>query len=245
MRKIIIYIRNLIGFSAFIIMLIIGIFPIFVSSIFKNKNILSPYVKFAIRVLIIIFGIKIETVNFDKKLLSSKQWIVVGNHVSYLDPIILFIVFPGILRFMYKSGLDNLPIISSGLKAIGFVPVDRKNPRKGQKAIKKALEIMQKENDSICIFPEGGRSITGKIRNFKRGAFVLAKDNNIPVLPVYLKGFHNVMPKGRNIIYPGTVVFEFLSPIETTKVKEMSSEELRDYTYNIFKTKEKEDERDN
>ncbi len=240
MRAAFIYLRNFIGFLLFFILLIIGILPIFFSLIFRKKGILSLYVKFAIRLLMIIFGLKTETINFDKELFKSRQWIVIGNHVSFLDPIILFLVFPGILRFMYKSGLDRLPIISSGLKAIGFISVDRKNPRKGQKAIIKAMEIIEKENDSIGIFPEGGRSITGKIRNFKRGAFVLAKENNIPILPVYLKGFYKAMPKGRNLIYPSKLIFEFLPPIEIDIIKKMSSEELRNYAYNIFIKKEKE-----
>jgi 1-acyl-sn-glycerol-3-phosphate acyltransferase len=193
----------------------------------------------------IIFGLKTETINFNKKLYGSKQWVVIGNHVSFLDPIILFVVFPGILRFMYKSGLDKLPIISSGLKTIGFISVDRKNPRKGQKAIKKAIELIKKEKDSIAIFPGGGRSISGKIRNFKRGAFILAKENKIPILPVYLKGFYNAMPKGRNIIYPTKLIFEFLPPIEVSQIERLSSEELRDYAHNLFLEKEKENERDN
>jgi 1-acyl-sn-glycerol-3-phosphate acyltransferase len=193
----------------------------------------------------IIFGLKTETINFNKELYGSKQWVVIGNHVSFLDPIILFVVFPGILRFMYKSGLDKLPIISSGLKTIGFISVDRKNPRKGQNAIKKAIELIKKDKDSIAIFPGGGRSISGKIRNFKRGAFILAKENKIPILPVYLKGFYNAMPKGRNIIYPTKLIFEFLPPIEVSQIERLSSEELRDYAHNLFLKKEKENERDN
>ncbi len=245
MKKTLIYIRNYIGFLVFFIFLFIGIFPIFLSLIFKDRKILSSYVKFVIRILMMIFGLKTETINFNKELYGSKQWVVIGNHVSFLDPIILFAIFPGILRFMYKSGLDKLPIISSGLKTIGFVSVDRKNPRKGQKAIKTAIELIKKDKDSIAIFPEGGRSISGKIRNFKRGAFVLAKENKIPILPVYLKGFYQAMPKGRNIIYPATLIFEFLSPIEVSKIEKLSSEELRDYAHNLFLEKERENERDN
>jgi len=239
--KIIVYLRNILALFLLIIFAIFAIIPIIIVYITGWQPPLSNYVRYAIKTLMFILGLKLELVNFNKEIFKKKQWIMIGNHTSFLDPVILFSVVPGTLRFFYKSGVDKVPIISWAFKVSKYISVDRDNPRKAEEAVRRAINIIKEEKaDSIGIFPEGTRSRDGKIKRFKRGAFVLAKEHNLPILPVYFKGFYYAMPKGRKLIYPSKLIIEFLEPISEEEVERMSDKELRDLAYDIYIKKEKE-----
>ncbi len=239
--KVLIYLRNIIALFLLIIFAIFAIIPILIVYITRWQPLLSNYVRFAIKTLMFVLGLKLELKNFDKKLFKDRQWIVIGNHTSFLDPVILFSVVPGTLRFFYKSGVDKVPIISWAFKVSKYISVDRDNPRKAEESVRRAINIIKEEkSDSIGIFPEGTRSRDGKIKRFKRGAFVLAKEHNLPILPVYFRGFYYAMPKGRKLIYPSKLQIEFLPPISEEVVKNKSDKELRDLAYNLYKKIEEE-----
>ncbi len=239
--KIFIYLRNIIALSLLIFFAVLAIIPILIVYITRWQPILSNYVKFAIKTLMFVLDLKLELKNFDKEIFNNKQWIVIGNHTSFLDPVILFSTVPGTLRFFYKSGVDKAPIISWAFKVSKYISVDRDNPRKAEESVRRAIKIIKEEkSDSIGIFPEGTRSRDGKIKRFKRGAFVLAKEHNLPILPVYFRGFYYAMPKGRKLIYPSKLEIEFLPPISEDVVKSKNDKELRDLAYDLYKKIEEE-----
>ncbi len=234
--KFFVYVRNIIAAILLIFFIIVSIIPTIIVYLTGWQTVLTAYAKFAISVLMFVLGLKLEVINFNKEKFKNKQWIIIGNHTSFLDPIILFKVFPGTLRFFYKSGVDKLPIISWALKVAHFISVDRENPRKAEEAVRRAINIIKEEKeDSIGIFPEGTRSLDGKLKRFKRGAFVLAKEHQLPILPVYFQGFYYAMPKGRKLIYPAKLTIEFLPPLSRKEVETKSDKELRDFAFNLFK----------
>ena len=118
-----------------------------------------------------------------KNLHFSSKCIVIANHTSNWDPILLgHLVFPVNLRYMAKDELFKNGFLKAFLLGLGVIPVSRK--KSDLKAMKTALTAL-KNGQSLGLFPEGHRSKTGEMLPFEIGAAVIALKTNTPVLPVY------------------------------------------------------------
>lgn len=119
--------------------------------------------------------------------------ILVANHQSWLDPIVLIGLEPGI-RGPARGYLFRVPALRAILRRLGFFPADSGTPA--------SLERLQRDTapgrdaDAFLFFPEGTRSRTGAVAPFHRGAFRLAYDRGIPVQPVVIEGLDRVLPPG-------------------------------------------------
>ena len=119
-----------------------------------------------------------------KNLHFKEKCIVIANHTSNWDPILLgHLVCPVCLRYMAKDELFKKPFSKKFLLSLGVIPVSR--GKNDLKAMKTALTAL-KNGQSLGIFPEGHRSETGEMLPFEDGAAVIALKTNTPVLPVYL-----------------------------------------------------------
>jgi 1-acyl-sn-glycerol-3-phosphate acyltransferase len=107
--------------------------------------------------------------------------IVVANHVSYWDPVLIGSALPRQVFFMAKKELFSLPLLGISLKSWGMFPVDRSRSDRG--AIKRALELL-KQGQVIGVFPEGTRSKSGSLLPFSTGAAYFATRTGVPVCPV-------------------------------------------------------------
>ncbi len=126
------------------------------------------------------------------------------NHASQMDILVLYRALPVPFKFLVKKELFKVPLLGLAMKKAGYIPIDRKNSRAAVKSIKKAAERLR-QGDSIVIFPEGTRSVDGRLQPFKEGGFMLAVKAGCPVVPVAIKGSHEVLPKGAFIARPGTI----------------------------------------
>ena len=125
----------------------------------------------------------------------EKPFILMSNHVSNMDIPTVFHAFPVEIRFLTKHTLKYVPFFGWALIAAGFIFVDRSNPEKARKSIEDAAEAVR-GGRNIVVFPEGTRSPDGELLPFKKGGFVLAVKTGVQVIPVYLKGAYEAMPKG-------------------------------------------------
>ncbi len=128
--------------------------------------------------------------------------VFVANHSSIYDTPIVLTALPRQLRLMAKAALGYVPFIGWHLARSGHVLVNRQNP--GASIFKK-MQRMARQGASLFVFPEGSRSIDGKLKRFKGGIFLLAIENALPVVPVTVRGSRVVMPKGRLRVDPATV----------------------------------------
>ncbi|MBM7865455.1 1-acylglycerol-3-phosphate O-acyltransferase [Heliobacterium gestii] len=119
--------------------------------------------------------------------------IVVSNHVSNWDPVILACVLPRQLHFMAKAELFKIPLLSQVMTVCGAYSVDR--GKSGRQALKKSLDILE-QNKVICIFPEGTRSKTGETGEAKAGTAMIAAKSGAYILPVGLHNSGNVFSGG-------------------------------------------------
>jgi 1-acyl-sn-glycerol-3-phosphate acyltransferase len=176
------------------------------------------------RVIVRAAGLDIS-VSGTEHLDPGRRYIVIANHASYLDIPVLFAAIRQPLRFMAKKSLFSVPIFGWGLKAAGFIPVDRKKSATASASFDLATSRLAKGN-SLVIFPEGGRSRSVEMSPFKRGAFLLALKSGLPIVPVGIVGTWDALPSTRFIIEPGAVEIRIGTPIETADLGVRRKDEL-------------------
>jgi len=108
------------------------------------------------------------------------------------------------LKWVIKQELRKMPGIGLGCEKAGHIFVDRRNPKQASRAIRAALARLG-NGVGILFFPEGTRSLDGRLLEFKKGAFRLSQDQGIPILPVTLVGTRDVLPARSLLPFPGSV----------------------------------------
>lgn len=157
-------------------------------------------------------GVKIEPIGLEK-LDPARTYIFMSNHTSNLDPPILLPLIPRRTSVMAKKELFSYPLLGETMRIGSLVPVDRGNRDAGIAAVRAAADVIR-QGINMTIYVEGKRSFDGKLLPFKKGPFYLAVECGVPVVPVTIVGTHEIMPKARFQISPGTAKIVFHDPIE-------------------------------
>ncbi|MDX2269711.1 MAG: lysophospholipid acyltransferase family protein [Bryobacter sp.] len=144
------------------------------------------------------------------------SYVFVSNHLSYMDTPVILASIPVQFRFMAKKGLFSIPFLGYHLSRAGHIPVPRDNPREAIKSMANAGRIIREKQISVLIFPEGGRSSQAKLQPFKEGAFYIAINAGVPVVPVALIGSEKILPFGSGTVSPGSVTLRIGDPVPTT-----------------------------
>ncbi len=117
--------------------------------------------------------------------------IVVANHVSYLDPVIVGIAVKRPINFIAKKEVFDIPILGFILKKLGVIPVDKKNIN--PTSVKKTINLLKKDH-IIGIFPEGTRSLNGQLLKLNSGMIKIALQTNAPIIPIGINGTFDFYP---------------------------------------------------
>jgi 1-acyl-sn-glycerol-3-phosphate acyltransferase len=169
------------------------------------------------RSLLWLAGIKVEVEGADR-IDPRLRCVFVSNHLSYMDTPVVFSYLPE-FRFLAKKGLFQIPFLGWHLKTAGHVPVPREDPRAALKTLSRAAELIQEKQTSLLIFSEGGRTMDGRLAEFKEGAAYLAIKAQAPLVPIALLGTREILPMGSAIMHRGRVRLRFGSPIPTAGLK--------------------------
>lgn len=138
----------------------------------------------------LVFRLKIEGREYEP---ASGPLIVAGNHASLLDPPLIGMCLRRQSAYMAKDDLFTVPILGPWLRSIGSFPVRRGTP--DRKAIRRSLEVLER-GGVLVIFPEGTRSLDGRLRDAEPGAAMIALRTGVPVLPAAVVNSHRILPKG-------------------------------------------------
>lgn len=181
-----------------------------------------------------ITGSKIEVVGQEH--IPDGPVVFISNHEGNFDiPTLLgFIDKP--FGFISKIEVKKVPIISSWMEVINCVFLDRKDRRQAIRSIREGTEILR-QGHSLVIFPEGTRSKGGEMREFKSGSFRLAKDAEVPIVPICIKGTSNVFEKNGRLIKPAHIQVTICPPVEANLYKEMNVKELAAEVQGIIQAK--------
>jgi 1-acyl-sn-glycerol-3-phosphate acyltransferase len=161
---------------------------------------------------VLLVGVKIVVRGLEH-LHPGRSYIFMSNHVSNLDPPVLIPVVPGRCSVLVKKELFRVPVLGTGMKIAELVPVDRRDRESAIASMQEAVKVLRKGLHMI-IFPEGTRSVDGRLLPFKKGPFHLAMDSGAPVVPVTISGTYESWPKGRFALRPGTATVQFHPPLD-------------------------------
>ena len=150
-----------------------------------------------------------------EKIDPKGSYVFVSNHLSYMDTPCILAAIPVQFRFMAKKGLFKIPFLGYHLSRAGHISVPRDNPREAVKSMAEAGRIIRERGISILIFPEGGRSSNAKLQPFREGAFYIAINAGVQVVPVAISGSEKVLPFGSGTVSPGKVLLRIGDPVAT------------------------------
>ena len=162
--------------------------------------------------LLFLAGVKVKTIGLEK-VDRKERYVFVANHQSYFDIPALYAGLRFDLSFIAKKELFFIPFFGWGIAVVGHIWIDRENARNARKSITRAVSKLKDRHISLVLFPEGTRSVTGEVGEFKRGSFSLALEAGVPVVPVSICGTRDVLPKKSLRLRPGTVRLVIGDPV--------------------------------
>jgi 1-acyl-sn-glycerol-3-phosphate acyltransferase len=159
-----------------------------------------------------------------ERLKPGRTYIFVSNHQSIYDIPVLFATLPWQLRIIAKESIGRFPFLGWHLRRSGHLLVDRRRPDRA--GILRRWKTLVEKGLSLIIFPEGTRSVDGRLAAFKGGSFLLAVEAGLPIVPISVEGSRLVMKKGRLMTCPGRVSLTVHEPIETAGLTAVDARSL-------------------
>ncbi len=166
---------------------------------------------------------------------KNTSYIVVSNHQSHYD---IFVIYGWLgidLKWVMKMELRKVPALGIACEKLGHIFLDRSNSKEAIESLNKAKGKLI-NGTSIVIFPEGTRSEDGRINPFKRGAFKLALDLGLPILPVTIIGTKDILPTNTLNIIPGNAKMIIHEPIDIQNYSENEIEKFMSDVKAIIET---------
>ena len=163
----------------------------------------------------------------EENLDQRQSYIVVANHLSLMDIPILYGWLKLDLKWVMKKELRKVPMIGGGCALMGHIFLDRSNRQAAIRELEAVKERML-PGTSILFFPEGTRARDGQLQDFKMGAFRMARDLDIPILPITIRGTDAILTPDGMDLHPGRAEMTIHPPIPVEQVRDADPENLRD-----------------
>lgn len=164
------------------------------------------------RMLLLLGNTKVKVIS-PENILFGKPQIFMANHQSDFDILIALAHIPIQFRWIAKKELFAIPIFGAAMRSAGYIEIDRSNREKAIQSIDEAA-LRIRNGKSVMTFPEGTRSPDGQIKAFKQGAFHLAIQSGVPIIPVTIIGSGRIMPKRSLRIKPGQIKMVIGKPVD-------------------------------
>ncbi len=182
----------------------------------KTDKVFSFIAYYWSKAVFIATGIKVRAIGLEKIDLS-KAYVYVSNHASLFDIIAVVVGISRHIRFVAKKEIAKIPIFGWTVSGPNIM-VDRKSGPDGARSLEKAARRISK-GDSFILFAEGTRTRDGRLQPFKRGAFSLAMEAGVPLVPLTILGSYSIMPKGSLSIRKGNITIVVDSPIDVSEYR--------------------------
>jgi 1-acyl-sn-glycerol-3-phosphate acyltransferase len=141
--------------------------------------------------------------------------VIVSNHLSLIDPFVVGFAAKRLVNFMGKEELFRMPVLGFLIRKLGSFPVDRS--RRDPAAMRIAMTVL-KDGELLGMFPEGTRSTTGEMIEFRAGAARLAARTHVPLIPAAVFNTNHALPPGK-FVRPARIAVRFGEPFELTELQ--------------------------
>ena len=164
---------------------------------------------------------------------QTQSYVIVANHQSQYDIFVLYGWLGIDFKWVMKQELRKVPGIGKKKKKVGHIFIDRSNHEKALASLRAAKEKIV-NGTSVIFFPEGTRSRDGSLGVFKKGAFKMAVDLRLPILPITIVGTRDILPTDSVDLFPGRARMIIHKPIDTGGYKDDNLDELVDRARGII-----------
>jgi len=151
------------------------------------------FARFWSKIFLSLYGINLSVIGLEN-IKKSEHYVYVSNHASYTDIPILFATIPFDIRLILRHTLTRIPIWGWALLLSPMIIINRSNAKKAKETLAQATAKIR-NGASVLLFPEGTRTHTGELQQFKRGAFHLAYEAGVKVIPISIKGSYEILPR--------------------------------------------------
>jgi 1-acyl-sn-glycerol-3-phosphate acyltransferase len=162
------------------------------------------------RLWLTLSGLRLRVTGLDR--LPADSCVLVANHASYLDGVVMKAALPPRFSFVVKREASSMPLLGVLLRRIGAEFVDRHSPAGRQRAARRVVERAE-QGHSLVFFPEGTFDSVRGLKRFHVGAFVAAARGGVHVVPTVIRGARRALPSGSFMPRPGSIEIEVLPPI--------------------------------
>ena len=184
-----------------------------VAWLLKKHDLVYPWASFGARLWLRWSGVRVNVRGLE--LLDPKQtYVFVSNHRSYLDTAALFLFTGRRIGLLAKKELLKVPVLGVGMGFVNVMAIDRSNRESAIRTTDAAAERIR-SGISFGVFVEGTRALPGELLPFKKGAFYMARQAGVPVVPVAIRHSDELMGKGTGEAKSGTMEMIFMEPVPT------------------------------
>lgn len=180
----------------------------------------------------VVFLIPVKVIR-KAKLDDTTSYVFVANHQGAFDIFLIYGYLNRNFKWMMKKSLRNLPFVGKACQSAGHIFVDKSGPRKIYETIEQAFQVLQ-GGTSLVVFPEGRRTFTGKMGKFKKGAFQLADELQLPVVPMTIEGSFNILPRTGKKLSWHPLTLTIHDPIYPQSKGTENQTELMESSYKII-----------
>jgi 1-acyl-sn-glycerol-3-phosphate acyltransferase len=166
---------------------------------------------------------------------SKQSYIIASNHQSHFDIFVLYGWLGIDFKWVMKQELRKIPALGIACERIGHIYIDRSNHAAAVASLNAAREKLV-NGTSALFFPEGTRSRTGEMLEYKKGAFKMAIGTNLPILPITIIGTRKILPADTLNLFPGRATMIIHKPIDVTGYSDDNILELMQETREIIKS---------
>ncbi len=165
----------------------------------------------------------------------KKSYVIAANHQSIYDIFVVYGWLPMIFKWVMKAELRKIPLVGKACESAGHIFIDRKNPVAAKKSLDRA-EAQLRNGVSVVVFPDGTRTYTGQMGKFKKGAFRMATDLQLPIVPVTLRGCFERLPRNGFVVTPGLIEMIIHEPVEVEGYEHEKQPELMQKLHDIIES---------
>jgi 1-acyl-sn-glycerol-3-phosphate acyltransferase len=210
-----------------------GVLIVLILAWLKMKKPIIAITQYWAKSVFFLMGKKFE-VKGKEYIKNDEKYILVANHSSLFDIVAIVSFYPGISWFGHER-LLKIPLFGNILRMMDYVPFKEPNYRNTRKMIDQL--IVNSQNNTVAMFPEGTRTLDGTINTFYRGFICLYRTRNMEILPVTLNGFYDLKPKNRMYInFDSKLDVVIHKPIKREDLADKSDSEIIDTVKGIIES---------